>query len=381
MGGTRPSSATSPCLAYFKYLIFFVDSAFSTFNALPFGDADPPFLEIVLPVGISFFTFQAISYVIDVGRNEIEPMQRPSISRCTSPSSPSWSPAPSSGPPSSAPQLATRPDPRHVRFAEAFRLIFAGLFKKVVVSSYVAAQIVDPVFDNPELESGPAVLFAIYGFAVQIYADFSGYTDIAIGCALLLGFRFPQNFDAPYTARSMQEFWRRWHMTLSRWLRDYLYIPLGGNRGPTGFVYRNLFLTMLLGGLWHGAAWTFVIWGALHGTALISERSERLWMQAPVGAATATPCWRPSAGAPAGRWPRSSVRCGASSPWPPSPASPPSSSPSTAPTRWAGWPGSSAGSSRSRWCVWRGSSSGPPRSATRSPCCTACSSGRRVTRR
>src|SRR5690606_9921181 len=115
-------------------------------------------------------------------------------------------------------------------------------------------------------------LFAVYGYAIQIYADFSGYTDIAIGCALLLGIRFPQNFDAPYIARSLQEFWRRWHMSLSRWLRDYLYIPLGGNRGSTGFVYRNLFLTMLLGGLWHGAAWTFVVWGALHGGYLVAER-------------------------------------------------------------------------------------------------------------
>jgi D-alanyl-lipoteichoic acid acyltransferase DltB (MBOAT superfamily) len=174
-----------------------------------------------------------------------------------------------------------------VRYAEAFRLIFAGLFKKVVISGYLADQIVDPVFASPELQTTPDILFAVYGYAIQIYADFSGYTDIAIGCALLLGFRFPQNFDAPYIARSMQDFWRRWHMTLSRWLRDYLYIPLGGNRGPTAFVYRNLFLTMLLGGLWHGAAWTFVIWGALHGVALVAERSERLVVALPVVALAA----------------------------------------------------------------------------------------------
>ena len=155
---------------------------------------------------------------------------------------------------------------------EAFRLIFRGLFKKVVVSSFLATNIVDPVFANPGEFSALENLLAVYAYAIQIYADFSGYTDIAIGCALLLGFRFPQNFDQPYRALSIQDFWRRWHMTLSRWLRDYLYIPLGGNRGSKGFVYRNLFLTMLLGGLWHGAAWTFVVWGALHGGYLVAER-------------------------------------------------------------------------------------------------------------
>jgi D-alanyl-lipoteichoic acid acyltransferase DltB (MBOAT superfamily) len=170
------------------------------------------------------------------------------------------------------PQMDHRPDPRHVRSPEAFRLIFQGLFKKVVVSSFLATNIVDPVFADPDRYSALENLWAVYAYAIQIYADFSGYTDIAIGCALLLGFRFPQNFDAPYISLSVQDFWRRWHMTLSRWLRDYLYIPLGGNRGSTAFIYRNLFLTMLLGGLWHGAAWTFVVWGALHGAYLIGER-------------------------------------------------------------------------------------------------------------
>ena len=141
----------------------------------------------------------------------------------------------------------------------------AGLFKKVVLSSYISSQIVDPVFANPHTHSSLEVLFAVYGYAVQIYCDFSGYTDIAIGCALLLGFRFPENFNAPYMARSLQDFWRRWHMTLSSWLRDYLYIPLGGNHGSRPMMYRNIMITMVLGGLWHGAAWTFVAWGALHG--------------------------------------------------------------------------------------------------------------------
>jgi D-alanyl-lipoteichoic acid acyltransferase DltB (MBOAT superfamily) len=144
-------------------------------------------------------------------------------------------------------------------------LIFGGLFKKVVLSSYISAQIVDPVFGNPHAHSSLEVLAAIYGYAVQIFCDFSGYTDIAIGCALLLGFRFPENFDAPYAARSLQDFWRRWHMTLSSWLRDYLYIPLGGSHGSRREMYRNIMITMVLGGLWHGAGWTFVAWGAYHG--------------------------------------------------------------------------------------------------------------------
>jgi len=135
--------------------------------------------------------------------------------------------------------------------------------------------VVDPVFNDPGAHSGLEVMLAIYGFAAQIYCDFSGYTDLAIGLALLLGFVLPQNFNRPYLALSLQDFWRRWHMTLSRWLRDYLYIPLGGNRKGRRNTYRNLMLTMLLGGLWHGAAWTFVIWGGIHGSALSAERWAR----------------------------------------------------------------------------------------------------------
>ena len=145
-------------------------------------------------------------------------------------------------------------------------MILGGLFKKVVISSYVATTIVDPVFADPGRHAALEVLLAIYGYAVVIYADFSGYTDIAIGVAMLLGYRFPQNFNRPYSARSLQDFWRRWHITLSRWLRDYLYIPLGGSQKGEGRTYVNIIVTMVLGGLWHGAAWTFVVWGALHGT-------------------------------------------------------------------------------------------------------------------
>ncbi len=174
------------------------------------------------------------------------------------------------------PQLDDQPDPRYVRSSEAFMLIFRGLFKKVVISSYMAT-VADPVFNLPALHSRWAVLWGIWAYAIQIYADFSGYTDMAIGLALLLGIRFPQNFDSPYRALSFQDFWRRWHMTLSRWLRDYLYIPLGGNRGSDAFIYRNLMLTMIIGGLWHGANWTFVVWGTIQGVALVGERVVKRW--------------------------------------------------------------------------------------------------------
>jgi alginate O-acetyltransferase complex protein AlgI len=257
-------------LGFFKYYGFFVESFIDLAGRIGV-DLTPPLLEVILPVGISFFTFQAMSYVIDLGRGEIATMPPLDFAVFLS-----FFPQLVAGPivraAEFAPQLVSRPDPRHVRMPEAFRLIFRGLFKKVVISSFLATNLVDPVFANPGEYSALENLVAVYGYAIQIYADFSGYTDIAIGCALLLGFRFPQNFDQPYRALSIQDFWRRWHMTLSRWLRDYLYIPLGGNRGSTGFVHRNLFLTMLLGGLWHGAAWTFVAWGALHGGYLVVER-------------------------------------------------------------------------------------------------------------
>ena len=256
-------------LGWFKYYGFFVASLKNLLASVGL-DSPFPLLEIVLPVGISFFTFQAISYVVDIGRRRIEPAPPIDFAVYLA-----FFPQLVAGPIVRAreflPQLATRDD-RRIDVGRAFGLITAGLFKKVVVASYLATSIVDEVFANPAAHSAPEILFATYGYAGQIYADFSGYTDIAIGCALLLGFTFPDNFDRPYTARSITEFWRRWHMTLSRWLRDYLYIPLGGNRQGRVRTYRNLMLTMLLGGLWHGAAWTFVAWGALHGGWLCLER-------------------------------------------------------------------------------------------------------------
>lgn len=258
-------------LGIFKYYDWF-RSSFPLAGFLPEW-----FVGYGLPIAISFFTFQAISYVIDVGRGEIRPVKL--LDFCvylTFFAHLVAGPIVRVG--EFVPQLSQRADPRFVQSGEAFMLIFRGMFKKVVISSWLAANLVDPVFGVsgghvPGEFSKLIVLFAILGYAIQIYADFSGYTDIAIGVALLLGIRFPQNFDAPYRSLSIQEFWRRWHMTLSRWLRDYLYIPLGGNRRGIERTYVNLFLTMFLGGLWHGANITFLIWGSIHGAALGAERA------------------------------------------------------------------------------------------------------------
>jgi D-alanyl-lipoteichoic acid acyltransferase DltB (MBOAT superfamily) len=257
-------------LGWFKYYGFFAESVADAAHQVGL-DLSPPLLEIALPIGISFFTFHAISYVIDIGRGQLRPLRLDELALYMS-----FFPHLVAGPivraSELAPQLRVRSDPRRIASGEAFRLIAFGLFKKVVVSSYVATELVDPVFGAPAAHGPLDLLVGVYAYAIQIYADFSGYTDIAIGCALLLGIRFPQNFDAPYRALSLQDFWRRWHMTLSRWLRDYLYIPLGGNRDGVRSTYRNLALTMVIGGLWHGAALTFIVWGAIHGGFLALER-------------------------------------------------------------------------------------------------------------
>jgi D-alanyl-lipoteichoic acid acyltransferase DltB (MBOAT superfamily) len=250
-------------LGWFKYYGFFAVNVANGLHRL--GLHSPlPLLQVALPVGISFFTFMGISYVVDVQRGRTE-----AASWLDAAVYLSFFPHLVAGPIVRAneliPQLKAPRDPRRIDASRAAWLIMAGLAKKVVISSYLSKHIVDPVFAVPHQHSALEVLFAVYGYAVQIYADFSGYTDIAIGVALLLGFRFPENFNAPYTAESLQDFWRRWHITLSNWLRDYVYIPLGGNRGSRWETARNIFLTMLIGGLWHGAAWTFVAWGALHG--------------------------------------------------------------------------------------------------------------------
>ncbi len=252
-------------LGFFKYFLFFTDSITSVLGT------SGPAIAILLPIGISFFTFQGISYLVDVHRRQIESHELIDVALYLA-----FFPQLVAGPIVRAteflPQLQRQSIRPTVASGEAAWMIGRGLFKKVVVANYLAQFVVDPVYEAPNRASQVELITAFYGYAIQIYADFSGYTDIAIGIALLLGFDFPKNFDSPYRSLSVTEFWRRWHMTLSRWLRDYLYIPLGGNRGSKLFTYRNLFLTMLLGGLWHGAQWNFVVWGALHGGWLMLER-------------------------------------------------------------------------------------------------------------
>ncbi len=257
-------------LGFFKYWGFFVESLITAFR--PLGLAPTPVLfEVALPVGVSFFTFCAISYLVDVGRNDIEPSNLLDVGVYLS-----FFPHLVAGPivrmSEFLPQLLVEPDPLAVDATRALRLIARGLFKKMVIANVLAQSLVDPVFASPKAYGSVDIIAAILGYAAQIYADFSGYTDIAIGVALLLGIRFPENFDRPYSAVSLSEFWRRWHMTLSRWLRDYLYIPLGGNQRGARRTAINLLATMALGGLWHGARWTFVIWGVYHGVGLVIER-------------------------------------------------------------------------------------------------------------
>ena len=257
-------------LGVFKYLGFFVDSVTSLVGAFGF-EGEQQVLELALPVGISFFTFQAISYVVDVYRGRA-PLATPIDTAVYLSFFPHLVAGPIVRATEFIPQLATPRSPRNIPAAPALFLIAGGLFKKVVLADFLAVNLVDPVFGSPQAFGAVDTGMAILGYAAQIYCDFSGYTDIAIGLAMLLGFWFPQNFDQPYRALSLQEFWHRWHMTLSRWLRDYLYIPLGGSRKGPRRTYINLMLTMILGGLWHGAALTFVIWGALHGSGLAFER-------------------------------------------------------------------------------------------------------------
>jgi alginate O-acetyltransferase complex protein AlgI len=257
-------------LGWFKYYGFFAQNVATFFSHL--GLPVPlPLLEVVLPVGISFYTFMAISYVADVKRRKQAPVKSLDFALYLS-----FFPHLIAGPivriGELVPQFASPRNPNRVEAVRAFGLITGGLIKKIVFADLIATQLVDPVFGSPNVHSRTDIIFGIYGYAVQIYCDFSAYSDMAIGLALLLGFQFPQNFNRPYTAVTLQDFWRRWHMSLSRWLRDYLYIGLGGNRDGRRRTYRNLMLTMLLGGLWHGAAWNFVLWGGMHGGGLAAER-------------------------------------------------------------------------------------------------------------
>ena len=247
-------------LAYFKYTNFIYE--------LIVGSTDLKSFDIFLPVGISFFTFQSLSYTIDIYRGQVQPVKR-------------WMdylffvsffPGLVAGPIVRArdfiPQIFKKPVLTYNQLGEALYLIICGLFKKCIISDYISINFVDRIFDAPALYSGVENLMGVYGYALQIYCDFSGYSDMAIGIALLLGFRFNINFNSPYQSATITEFWRRWHISLSSWLRDYLYISLGGNRKGDIRTYLHLLITMLLGGLWHGAALRFILWGAIHGIAL-----------------------------------------------------------------------------------------------------------------
>src|SRR4051794_15653896 len=266
-------------LVVFKYYGFFATEINDVLERGGLGFS-APLVALAIPLGVSFFTFQAISYTVDVYRRTIDAGSLIDVALYLS-----FFSHIVAGPIVRAreflPQLATPRNPRDVPVGAAIGLIALGLIKKVAIADFLARTVVDPVFAVPQAYSAPDVLLASYGYAAQIFCDFSGYTDIAIGTALLMGIVFPQNFHRPYAALGFQQFWRGWHMTLSRFLRDFLYIPLGGSRGGKLFTARNLMITMLLGGLWHGAAWTFVLWGALHGAALVFERMFTPWGRMP----------------------------------------------------------------------------------------------------
>lgn len=276
-------------LALFKYLGFGASVALAALEWLGLSPGSPRLPEVALPVGISFFTFHAISLMGDAYRRRI-PVQVKVLDALLYVA---FFPQLVAGPILRAatflPALAQPRDPTRIDTPLALQRIAFGLFKKVVLAQLLASALVDPVFDSPGEHSRLEVLLGIYGYAAQIFCDFSGYTDMAIGSAALLGYAMPENFDAPYAANSPQDFWRRWHLSLSSWLRDYLFIPLGGSRGGRARTAAALGLTMLLGGLWHGAAWTFVAWGAFHGAGLILHRTWAAW--APVRGLRASRGW------------------------------------------------------------------------------------------
>ncbi len=261
-------------LGVFKYFDFFLASATRLIEPLGIETGT---LQIILPVGISFFTFQTMSYTIDVYRRKLMPIRRFADFALFV----SFFPQLVAGPIVRAahflPQLQHRPRWRDVPVRRNLKRLLGGFIKKACIADAIAIH-VDDVFSEPTLYTATAIWIAVLLYAVQIYCDFSGYTDMAIACAGLLGYDLGKNFDFPYLAVNLADFWRRWHISLSSWLRDYLYIPLGGSRGTAWKTARNLLLTMLLGGLWHGAAWTFVAWGGLHGLGLVVHRSTAQWM-------------------------------------------------------------------------------------------------------
>jgi len=257
-------------LGSFKYAAMAVMTVAPVLEGL-FG-VEPPMPDIFLPLGISFYSFQLLALTIDTYRGEIPPIDGFGRYLLFISFFPQLIAGPILRGHEFLPQLERGGETSFERTRRGLWLIGAGLFKKVVLADFLLSGFVNASFGPDLVPSTPFLLIGLYSFAFQIYYDFSGYTDMARGMALLLGFELPLNFKEPYLSRNPSEFWRRWHITLSRWLQDYLYVPLGGNRGGSFFTYRNLMLTMLLGGLWHGASWNFVVWGALHGAILVAHR-------------------------------------------------------------------------------------------------------------
>jgi alginate O-acetyltransferase complex protein AlgI len=258
-------------LCYFKYANFFLGSLEQALHAAG-ASVSLPVLRVILPVGISFYTFEAINYTVDVYRRKVLAERNLAHFLLFILFFPHLVAGPIVRARDFLPQVGR---PKRWSWARAqlgAQFFLLGLLKKLAVADRMAA-FVDPVFESPQSYGSSAVWLAVLAYALQIYCDFSGYTDMAIGCAHLLGYKLARNFDMPYLSCNVSEFWRRWHVSLSSWLRDYLFIPLGGSRGTKWHTARNLLLTMVLGGLWHGAAWTFVAWGALHGLLLVAHRA------------------------------------------------------------------------------------------------------------
>jgi len=276
-------------LATFKYANFFLDALAAT---IPGATEWIPHLDIVLPIGISFFTFQSMSYTIDVYRRRLEPTSDLRDFALFVAFFPQLVAGPIVRAVEFLPQLTRTHPLRAENFRRGVPLFLQGFVKKVLFADTLAL-FVDPVFDTPDAFSSATCRLAAFAFTAQIYYDFSGYTDMAIGVGAALGFELPRNFRHPFLSRNVRDFWRRWHISLSTWMRDYVYIPLGGNRLGSARTGTNLLATMILGGLWHGASWTFVLWGAAHGAALLVHRAaarmrrQRLRTSAPMGVAAA----------------------------------------------------------------------------------------------
>lgn len=254
-------------LVYFKYFNLLAHS----WAQITGGHYD--FMDIILPAGISFFTFRSISYIVDIYRRDIEAERNFLHYTFYLTFFPPLLAGPVVRAKDMLPQIKANPEATPEMIGEGFFLIMVGLIKKVIVADYISGNFVNRVFDNPALYSGFENVMGCIGFTIQLYCDFSGYSDMAIGIALLLGYRFKDNFRAPFKAQNPTEFWHRWHISLSTWLRDYVYIPMGGSRKGKFRTYLNNFLTMLIGGLWHGASWMYVLWGAYHGLLLVCHKA------------------------------------------------------------------------------------------------------------